>query len=75
LRDGKGSAKALVLDSRFLVQIAADSAFKSARNFAAAKKLAETFEEAKTFGGDFWSKLPFVGSAGQATNDTPSVNR
>jgi len=62
LRDGKGSAKALVLDARFLVEFAAHATAKTARNSAAGKKLSEWLEGAKAFGQELRSSVPFIGA-------------
>ncbi len=58
LRDGKGSAKALVLDPVFLLEVAARATAKTARDFAVAQKLERLVAEAKIFGKRVAEKLP-----------------
>ena len=67
LRDGKGSAKAFVLDSRFLVPFAARSLASQMEQSAAAKKLEEVMAEAKAFGSNLLQRLSLQGIAGQST--------
>jgi hypothetical protein len=66
LRDGKGSAKALVLDSRFLAEVTAHYAMKAAGNSAAGKKVGEAVDTAKTFGQGLLQKIPMLGSGTNA---------
>jgi hypothetical protein len=61
LRDGKGSTKALVLDARFLIELAAHATVKTAKNSAAAKRLEAWIEEAKQFGQKLREKVPLTG--------------
>ena len=69
LRDGKGSTKALVLDARFLVEMAAHLAVREAGDSAAWKKLEAAVEQAKVFGRDLKNKLPLPGGTTQPESD------
>jgi len=72
LRDGKGTTKALVLDTRFLAQLAVHATVKTARNSAAGKRLGEFVEGAKTFGQQLRERVPLLGGAGaeKSSSDT-----
>jgi hypothetical protein len=58
LRDGKGTTKALMLDARFLVEMAAHLILREASDSAAFKKVETAVEQAKTFGRELRDKLP-----------------
>jgi hypothetical protein len=63
LRDGKGSSKALVLDSRFLVEIASHLAVKTARDSAASKQMGKWIDAARIFGQVLRQKIPWPATA------------
>jgi hypothetical protein len=71
LRDGRGSAKALVLDGQFLTDMAAHYTLNAAKNSAAAKKLGAAVDEAKAFGRELWQKMPLLGAP--AGGETPQA--
>lgn len=66
LRDGQGSAKALLLDGQFLTEVAAHFTLNTAKNSAAAKQLGTAVEEARAFGRELWRKAPLPGMAADA---------
>ena len=69
LRDGKGSAKALVLDGRFLTEAAAHYTLNAAKNSVAAKRLGAAVDEAKAFGRELWQRVPLPETpAGEETS-------
>jgi len=69
LRDGKGTAKALVLDSRFLAEMTAHYVAKASGQ--PGKKLEEAVTAAKEFGRSLVEKLPLLGSPENAGDVSP----
>jgi hypothetical protein len=63
LRDGKGSAKALVLDGRLITDFAVHYAANAARNSTAGRKLGEAIDGARSLGRDLWQKAASAGGA------------
>ena len=59
-RDGKGSTKALVFDSRFLFQMGAHMTVKAAKSSTVGQRSAEFLDEASVFGKDLLKKVPFI---------------
>lgn len=61
LRDGRGSTKAFVLDTRFLVTYIAHAIKVEAEKSGAGKKIAEALEQTKAFGNVVRERLPLIG--------------
>jgi hypothetical protein len=63
LRDGKGSAKALVMDREFLTEVVIHFAAKGAKDSEAGRKLGEIVDAARSFGQELRQKLPLLGDS------------
>ena len=59
LRDGKGSARSMVLDPKFLIEVSFHYAVQNAKTSEAAAKLESYYEQSAVMGKQIMEKLPF----------------
>ena len=69
-RDGRGSAKGLVVDTRFLLQVAAHMAIRKAKDPDVRQRGDEFVAGASAFGQDLLKKVPFVGGGSTAQSQS-----